>query len=218
MSALLKLDERELAAQCMAGVAFDEHIHRYSRVEDDGTIGESFLGVTTVISSVLPNPAAARWTDRHRRVGTVTHAATALDDRGMLDDESVSPVVRGRLSAWRRWRGDNPTYSPVLIEVPVWSDLGYAGTPDRVCVIDGHACILDLKGFINEPYCRLQTAAYALAFTERTGIAIDRRVIVGLKDDGSYTVQVYDENRADRAAWTSVLALCRWYAARGVRL
>lgn len=204
------------AELCSDGLQFDEALHRYARVIDG--VSERLMGVTTVISAILPNPAAVRWTDRHRRVGTVTHAATALDDQGILDESTVSPVIAGRLSAWRKWRSDRPTYDPILVEVPVWSELGYAGTPDRVCTIGGVVCVLDVKSWINEPYCRMQTAAYALAFTERTGTPVERRVVVGLRDDGSYSEQVYDENRSDRSAWTSALALHSWFHAHGVKL
>lgn len=207
-----------LREQCSAGVRFHEATHRYTRANEDGTAGDALVGVTTVIKSVIPNPAAARWTERHRMVGVATHAATALDDREELDESSVSIAIRGRLSGWRRWRDATPTYTPILIEVPVWSDLGFAGTPDRVCSIDGKITILDVKSYIDEPYCRLQTAAYALAFTERTGLPVEQRVIVGLRDDGSYSMHTYTENRADRAAWTSVLALSQWYQRHGVRI
>jgi hypothetical protein len=85
-------------------------------------------------------------------------------------------------------------------------------------MLDGLWTVLDVKSWISEPYCRLQSAAYALAFTERTSIPIEQRVIVGLRNDGTHQVQTYTEGRADRSAWTSALALSGWFKRHGVRL
>lgn len=79
--------------------------------------------------------------------GKAVHEATALDDRGELDDASVDPVVRPYLDAWRRFRvesGFRPIVS--LIEVPLArAELGYAGTPDRCGWLGQLPVVLEIK-------------------------------------------------------------------------
>jgi len=65
---------------------------------------------------------------RHR--GSMVHLATHLDDTGELDEDSVDPVIRPYLEAWRRFKRESG-FTVEYSEVPMMSTAyRYAGTPD----------------------------------------------------------------------------------------
>lgn len=84
------------------------------------------------------------------------------------------------------------------LEQRLWSDkLRVAGTVDCIAEIDGEMYIVDfktsrlMKNREDIPGYFMQCAAYAVAWYERTGMAISNgRVIITTQDDG---IQIYDE-------------------------
>jgi len=193
-------------SSCADGLTFREEGHVYERE------AAQLISVTTVVKTVLPDKANVRrfWTESARRRGTVAHACTALDDAGRLDESSIAPAVRGRVDAWRAFRRAHPDFTPHLIEQPLWSVSGIAGTADRFGVWRDKLVVLDIKSAVDEPYARLQTAGYAALFTERTNVRCAVRIVVGLADDGSFDAHIWDsatEWSRDRAAWESASRL-----------
>lgn len=206
-----------LEASCSDGLAFDEATHTYTR---DGHV---LVPVTRIVRAAIPDVRNVRrfWTARHRRVGQVAHACTALDDRGLLDERTVAPAVQGRLAAWRGFRRRFPQFVPHLVEQRLWSAAGVAGTADRIGTWEGKLCVLDLKGMVDVPYTRLQTAGYAVMFAERTGLHVRVRIAVGLADDGTHDFHLWDEPRQwieDRAAWAHAVGMYSFWARHGLLL
>lgn len=171
--------------------------------------------VTQILDVVLPpNPARKFWTERHRRKGSVIHAVTALDDRGVLDEDSVATAIAGRLKGWRGFRSKFANiFEPKLIEVLLQSELGgYAGTADRFGLWHGKVCVLDIKSYLDKMYARLQCAAYAQAFEEITHVPVEVHIAVGLSDNGTNDPLILtgDQCKADREGWFGALAYYHW--------
>ena len=127
----------------MSTLVFRESDHSYH------LDGRELPGITRVLRDVgigdldVDDPVIAYAAER----GKAVHEATALDDRGELDEASVDPVVRPYLDAWRRFRGESGFRPiPSLIEVPLArSDLGFAGTPDRCGWLGQIPIVLEIK-------------------------------------------------------------------------
>ena len=68
--------------------------------------------------------------DFSRDRGSMVHLATAYDDDGELDEESLDPVIIPYVEAWRRFKRESG-FVVSASEVPMMSNLyKYAGTPD----------------------------------------------------------------------------------------
>lgn len=143
------------------------------------------------------------FTDYGRERGKLAHLAIHLFDQGELDEESLDPVLSPYVEAWKRFRADTGV-EIIESEVPVVDLLGrYAGTPDKIVLLDGKQTILDLKTGAILPWVRLQLCAYCEAKT------IYRRAAVQLNDDGTYKMHTYTD-RQDFAIWNATLAVFWW--------
>jgi uncharacterized protein (DUF952 family) len=117
-------------------------------------------------------------------LGTRVHLACELDDHDDLDEASVQDDVAPYLAAYRRFRLDS--WAEVLAsEQQVYSAAHrYAGTLDRVLLLDGARVLVDLKTCITTPSSAgPQTAAYLHALADR---AVTRRAALRLRPDGTY--------------------------------
>lgn len=75
--------------------------------------------------------------DWSRDRGSMIHLATAYDDQGELDEETLDPVILPYLEAWRRFRKESG-FVPEKIEPSMMSTAyRYAGTPDRIGELPG---------------------------------------------------------------------------------
>jgi hypothetical protein len=70
--------------------------------------------------------------------GSGVHLATAYDDQGELDEETVDPEIDPYLEGWRKFKAESG-FIPQQIETPMMSTVyRYAGTPDRIGELPGH--------------------------------------------------------------------------------
>ena len=77
--------------------------------------------------------------------GRAVHLVTAYDDQGVLVEDALHPYLVPYLQAWRRFRHDTK-FESILIEEKVFSErYFYAGTLDRVGLLDGSKVVLDIK-------------------------------------------------------------------------
>lgn len=188
-------------------LAFDADKHEYR------WNGRVIPSVTTVIKSLgLTN--ADWYTDDARDRGQMVHLATALDDRGELDESTVDERIAGYLDAWRHWRKVSGLVAE-FIEQPVYSaELDYAGTPDRVGIANGLPTIVDIKNGQPECWHPLQTAAYAIAcygFYAARGV---QRLVVYLSETGAYRTRTHSD-MSDLGAWRGAIDLHNWRANNG---
>lgn len=165
-------------------LVFNEEKHVYM-------IGDRYLpGVSSILKkaglvdlSGIPEEVL----ERARNFGTAVHKACELEDLGTLDVASLSEHVVPHLEAWRKFKTDAKV-EVEEIEMPVFSQRWWvAGKLDRIIVMDGKRCLVDLKSSSTiYPSMKIQLAAYKLLFEEMTGVKISGRLIVQLLKDGSY--------------------------------
>lgn len=191
-----------MRTETTAGLTFDEPSHTY---RFDGTILPS---VTQVLQSWSPLSKIDRsMFAAAGQLGTEVHLATALDDQGELDPDSLSDEVRPYLEAWRKFKREHK-FESVWIERPLYcAKYGFAGTPDRIGG-DRRALdfprLIDIKTGGHDPTHPVQTAGYVVAAEMRPGTA---RACVYLSADGTYE---YDQHRGSRDWSIFLCALTYW--------
>jgi hypothetical protein len=179
---------------------FDPATHTYT------LNGDALPSVTTILQAgglidfTGINPDVLQ---RAADFGKCVHQATALDDMGDLDEQSLDPAIKPYLEAWRSFRGvDDPIKFDCIEQALFHPTYQFAGTPDR---ISGDV-IIDIKtGSIVPPWTGLQLAAYAILADLPTA----RRIAVQLKADGTYQIHKY-KDRKDRGTFLSCLNVYQW--------
>jgi hypothetical protein len=168
--------------------------------------------VTQVLADVLPPWRASEW---HLQRGQAVHACCAMIARGQ--EFTNDPQIDGQVRAARLWFAQvKPEI--IVVERPMFSRrYQFAGTPDLICRIGSHNCVVDFKARMT-PAVRYQTGAYGLLYDEHTGRDMPAwGVGVELHEDGTYRMsERYQIVQAARA----FLALLTAYNVRrecGVR-
>ena len=180
----------------------ESHVYRWA--------GQVVPGVTTILRPLTDwshvDPAVLQ---AKAELGTSVHLACELDDKGELDDASVHERVAPYLSAWRRFRAETGA-SVTHNERQVYDNKrGFAGTLDRVLLIDGRSILTDLKTSATVmPAVGPQTAAYQFGLRAE-GIEVDSRAVVQLKPDGSYRYLGLTDP-SDSAVFQACLAIHRF--------
>ena len=109
------------------------------------------LSVTEVIQASGLMPECDYIDEWYMNRGTAVHLATALYDKGTLDERTVDPVIRGSLESWKKYRDG---YTPSSIERTLYDPVyGLCGTVDRLA-------LLDIKGPVKSKWQVIQIAAY----------------------------------------------------------
>ena len=182
---------------------FDEETHTY-------TLGDRVLPSVTEICAPLTAgkyAAASSVVDYAAARGTRIHELCALFDMDALPDEIEAeclPYVEAWAAFCRDWR---PAWE--RIEWAACSTVdGYAGTADRIGLIDGKRCVVDIKTAASLDRaskvalcCQLQ--GYR-SMAQENGLKMDGEDLgVQLKKDGSYTVHMKSkiEQRYGFDAW-----------------
>jgi len=153
-------------------------------------------------------------------IGTEAHRAAELWDRGDLDQNSVDERVLPYLEAWWTFR-DASGFEIEQNEQRLWHPepiryhphLAYAGTVDRIGLLNGKRVVLEIKTTASLlPGTAIQCAAYLEAFNydrpreeQATG-----RVAVWLRNDGTYQLKTFEDQRADFHVFTSALVTYEW--------
>lgn len=169
-------------------VRFDRVKHEYS--DAAGTVYPSVTQILAHGGIVNFDMVTEEARQRSMRRGTSVHFACELYDLGALNRRTLPKALRGYVKAWVTWR-ERSGFRPLLIEKPILSPHGYAGTPDRFGTLGNRYAVVDLKtgeGSVSD-WIRYQIAAYVkyFEFTEfYVGMPGLRRVAVKLHADGTY--------------------------------
>ncbi|WP_313818749.1 PD-(D/E)XK nuclease family protein [Cupriavidus sp.] len=165
----------------MSALLFDEASHTYTA---DGVVIPSvtqILAPLNDLSFIKPDVLQYK-----RELGTAVHKATELYDQGELDEATVPAVVQPYLDGWIRLRAEL-SFEILGMEERVFHPAHrYAGTYDRLVLLDGKRCIWDLKTGGMFPSYGPQTAAYKNAVEKASGERVEGRFTVELRDDGTY--------------------------------
>ena len=189
----------------MGALIFNEENHTYT------LDGKPLMSVTKIL-----RPAGADYSkipphvlENARVRGVASHKACELYDLGILDNDSVDDIVRPYLNGWIKFVSEHD-YEHIASEIPLYSEkYMYAGTPDKLCLLDGVKTIIDLKCTAKmSPVTALQTSAYA----EPTSST--RRLCVRLKNDGTYEKREYTDKN-DFYIFLSLLNIAKWSAKNG---
>ncbi len=127
--------------------------------------------------------------DYSRELGRAAHEMTAHDDAGVLDEPTVSDLLRPYLDAWRKFRSVEG-FEVEEIELRVYSSSHrFAGTLDRRGRMKDRPAIVDIKtGIVDLASVGPQTALYELGDREWAAIGgrARDRFAVKLLDSGDY--------------------------------
>jgi hypothetical protein len=176
---------------------FDPEKHQYIL---DGEVLPSVTQVLTAEGFI----DRTFFTDYGRERGTMVHKATALDDMGALDEDSIDPILVPYLEAWRAFKRDS-RIEIVNIEEPLYHKTYlFAGTPDRIGELNGKWAIIDIK-HVSLPWAALQLSAYGILDNLTTA----KRLAVELNGNGKYSVREYTD-RKDKDIFLAALACYQW--------
>lgn len=150
------------------------------------------------------------FTDEARDRGAAVAAYTSLDDEGELneDHDNVRQHM-GYILAWRKFRAETADLEIIENEKAYYHvTYRYAGTVDRVVMIRGRLCIIDLKTGGIYPSYAWQTAGYAefVGCNLSTGQARVDRMCVALRENGTYKPEFHKKS-SDWNVFVSALTL-----------
>lgn len=161
--------------------------------------------------------------ERSQRFGKALHYATALDDLGKLDENSITDeVLRNHLKSWRLFKKENGySFKENEIEQKMYHPIyQFAGTPDRFQVQGKELHIIDLKTSTTMyDSTALQCGGYELLVLALLKGFPPRKVVrlgVQTGDDGLYHKETYSEV-SDKTVFLGYFNAYRWELSHSIR-
>lgn len=134
------------------------------------------------------NPDAS---EAARELGKAVHLATELYDNDDLDEESLDPQIRPYLDAWIKFKRDSGIVILANEQILYHPKYAYAGTLDRVGMLKKDRALVDIKTGLLYPTYGPQLSAYKNAWEIKTGMKINSRLAVQLRESGDYRLTPY---------------------------
>lgn len=187
-------------------LAFDQESHTY-RLD-----GQPVPGVTSVLQLLNDFEGVPfHLLEAARKFGSHVHEACALMVRSQLNWTSLDPDLYPYVDAARRFIVESGVVVLASELRVAHAGLKYAGTLDLVARWKGLNAVVDFKSGQFPRSVGPQTAAYAGAYSEQTGIRVPRRYCVQLNPDlpNGYKVHALT-NSADWSIFVSCLNVHRW--------
>lgn len=146
------------------------------------------------------------FTDESRRMGNQVHLITRLYDEGTVDEWEFDPAIYPYLEGWKGFLRESG-FRPEIIERPYGSTVyRFAGTPDRIGILNGEPAILDIKSGAVQDWTALQTVGYEILHGRYAA-----RFGVHLFDNGRYQLTPFTD-RDDRGVFLAALSTWYWKA------
>lgn len=189
---------------------FDPSRHIYT------VAGIEVVSVTRVLSrlGLSPTYPDTPEAEAKRNFGTSVHSWTVEVDQ--VEATSIPPDHKFPSEdickcgdAWSQFKKD---YNVQILhtELPVYChSKEYAGTIDRVAMIDGKLTIIDIKTGNPGRVAGLQLAGYAHAYFEDQGEMPRRLIAVQVLSTGQYKVSEYDLTLHSRV-WSAAMTVYAW--------
>jgi hypothetical protein len=180
-------------------ISFNEKTHEY---ECEGKV---YPSVTQILQDC--GLIDISWyTEESAMRGTYVHECLKLMDENvplvMLD---TGPDIKGYIDAYLHFKHDTD-YKVLQIEKPyIDKNLRLAGTPDRICTINGTDCILDIKTGQKQEWHGLQLRGYKLLVGE--GSFLLRAIYLNI--NGKYRLESYKDSDY-RNIFMCALSLYHW--------
>lgn len=173
---------------------FDPEEHRYWL--DDREIPS----VSSILSPIT-SPLYSRMPEWRREEtalrGTYAHKATELYDLDRLNWETLDPKLEPYVNAWLAFRYASDVEILEIEQRVAHPILWYAGTFDRVAILNGQLTVLEIKTTAGSPeaWWGLQTAAYQQAYNldKPKADQARRRVSVQLRPDETYVLTEWSD-------------------------
>lgn len=149
--------------------------------------------------------------------GTQVHLATQLYEERVLDFETLDPVIIPYLEAWKKFLADSGFQSIHVESRKYHSRYRYAGTIDRIGLLDEKPTIIDIKtGAGLSKWVPLQLAGYAGLACDSSLAPCDeiQRYACLLTKDGDYKLTRFSNTR-DWAVFCAALTLANWKEEKG---
>lgn len=197
--------------KALSKLTFDPGKHKYTQS------GLLIPSVTTVINELMPFQNMPQEVLREARErGTKVHELTCIMDAdpGIITAEE-DKLWGGYLDAWEAFKQET-AFRILESEQRVYhTKYLYAGTFDRIGILEGKLGVLDIKTGMLYPEYALQTAAYLEAINEgRQEDKIKGRYSLQLKPDGKYKLSEY-KDKADFHVFLATLTLYNWRIMNG---
>lgn len=146
--------------------------------------------------------------------GKIIHEILEFMDKGVLLLESVDQRLKGYVGSYEKYKQESKIEILIKnIEGRIYDEeYEFAGTPDRLAVLNKELCIIDIKTGTQEPWHALQLAAYELALKEPV-----RRFGIYLREDGTYKVKEYTE-KTDKNVFIGMLNSYKWKIRNGYKM
>jgi hypothetical protein len=181
-------------------LVFDEKSHTYNL---NGIILPS---ITQILSGVGIIKNQEFFTPESAERGKAVHEACLLFLENNLDSDSLHWLISPYVNAFKDFvRESKFTAKLDLCERPLASsELGFAGTPDLVGMMNARSCIVELKTG-NESHSHIQTAGQRMLIHKTTMHRIEDRYRVRLYEDGKYRLKKYGDYRDEQVMAAAVI-------------
>lgn len=174
---------------------FDERTHTYKL---NGVVLPSVTTIMKPLSDDKYSTVRADVLENAANKGSIVH--NAIENYLKFGIEDISDDYKPYFLAFLEFLSDKqPTI--LVTESKVYHKiLRYSGTVDLICIIDGLVYLIDYKttAVLIEMLTKVQLEAYAKAM-ESHSFKVDKKAILHLKKDGTYSLKEYDNN--DSESW-----------------
>lgn len=194
----------------MPEFTFEEKGHIY-RLD-----GRRLLSTTEILddnglikSQFIPESALIR--------GTRVHLLCQFLDEGDYSPAQAKKFeVEGYVESWRKFK-ERKKVEILEIERPMYHPTwSYAGTPDRLIMLDKHPTVIDIKSGPFEFWHVYQVAAYEMLYAFERKFPEFRRASVHLKEDGSLPDCQPHHDTDDSGYFLSMLAVTNLRRKHGI--
>lgn len=184
-------------AKAKLELALDEASHVY-------TLGERVLPSVTEILIGAGLMDLQYFTEAGKWRGSAVHAACWYEDENDLDESALDPLLAPYLEAYRKFKAETG-FVVERNERKVYHELlGYAGRYDKLGHYKKGPALVDLKSGASSKITRYQTCGYVSCLQSPRKYT---RMEVRLKDNGKYSLQIYEPKDYDRdfSAWNAIV-------------
>ena len=180
-------------------VQFNPQDHTYT-IDD-----VQYPSVTQILADLgFYGSAAAYFTEYGRDRGRLVHKIVEYHCKGVLEESSIDPALKGYFEAWLLFEKDTGFIS-IDCEVPLVSpEYGFAGTPDHVGILNNSNSVIDVKTGAVFPATGIQLAGYEILRDQHL-----KRYGLQLKQNGKYSLKPF-KDRSDRGTFLSALSVFQW--------
>jgi len=182
-------------------LTFDEVKHVYRL---DGVVIPSVTTLMKPLSAAMYDGIDEETLNKAAEKGTIVH--NAIEDYVKYGFDVIPEEQAGYFEAYKSFAKDYKI-EPIENEKRIYHKaLRYAGTADCIAKIDGKITLIDFKttSVLMPMLTRVQLEAYKKAL-ESMGYKVEAKMIVQLKKDGKYKIELHELN--DLEAWTVFAAL-----------